>query len=92
MHGTKQVGWLFQSIATYFPKKTWVFFYFRFYLALGRKTKNYGGCQDKVSLHKVECSPVFITQKMPNVFECIKLIKTCREREYGLSLKNVKNY
>lgn len=37
MHGAKKIGRLFHSIPGDFPENTWVFFYFRSYLAVRKK-------------------------------------------------------
>jgi len=60
MHCAKQVRRFFQTITADLPKKTWVFLGFGFYLAMGKKTQEYGGYKGKISLHKVDRSSFFV--------------------------------
>lgn len=48
---------------------------------MGKKTQKYGCGEDNNSLHKVNDSSVFDHLEMLNVFEYIKIIKSCGERE-----------
>ncbi len=72
MHGAKQIRGFFQTISADLPKKAWVFFGFGFYLAVCKKTQEYGGYKGHVSLHKVEGGSVFDFLKDA---ECIRIHK-----------------